>query len=126
MKKRKEHRQNKQQVWTPPPVDFLKINTDGAFRQASCSGGWGFTIKNEQGASLVAGAGNLEFVADPFHAETAAMFYAVQEAVRMGCQKVIFETDAATLKQAMTSSMYDNSMVGVLIKEMKSVIEHSF
>ena len=32
----------------------------------------------------------------------------------------------STLKQAKTSSMYDNSMVGVLIREMKSVIELSF
>jgi hypothetical protein len=71
----------------------------------------------------MAGAGNLEFVADPFHAETAAMFYAVQA---MGCQKVILETDAATLQQALTSSMYDNSMMGSLIREMKSIIEHSF
>jgi ribonuclease HI len=126
VKKQKEQKCNKQQVWTPPPADFLKINTDGAFRQASCSGGWGFSIKNEQGKALVAGAGNLEFVADPFHAETAAMCYAVQAAVRMGCQKVILETDAATLQQALTSNMYDNSMMGALIREMKSIIELSF
>ena len=97
--KSKELKHNEQKVWSPPPTNFLKINTDGAFRQSSGSDGWGFTIKNELGEMLVAGAGNLESVADPFHAETVAMFHAVQEATRMGCQKIILETDAVALKR---------------------------
>jgi ribonuclease HI len=59
----------------------------------------------------VAGAGNLEFVADYFRAETAAVFYAVQAAVRMGCKKVSLETDTTTLQQAITNTMYDNSTI---------------
>lgn len=102
--RRKKLKRSTQQVWSPPPTDFLKINTDGAFVQSSCFGGWGFTIKNEHGETLVAGAGNLKMVADPLHAETAAMLHALQEAARMGCHKVILETDASTLKQAMTSN----------------------
>ena len=90
------------QVWCPPPDDFLKINTDGAFRLSTKSGGWGFTIKNNHGIALVAGAGSLENVAEPLQAEALAMLYAVNEASRMGCQKVILETDAVALKQAIT------------------------
>lgn len=65
-------------------------------------------------------------VADPLHAETAAMLHALQEAARMGCHKVILETDASTLKQAMTSNDYDNSSLGVLLREMKALIQYSF
>ena len=52
LKTHKELKHSEQKVWSP-----------------SGSGGWGFTIKNELGEMLVAGAGNLESVADPFHAE---------------------------------------------------------
>jgi ribonuclease HI len=107
-------------------MEFLKINSDGAFRESTHSGGWGFTIKNERGETLVAGAGNLMFVTDSLHAETMAMFFAIQEAARMGCRKVILETDASVLMQAMISDAYDNSVLGVLFKEMKSVIRYSF
>jgi ribonuclease HI len=126
LKRTKEVRQSKMHVWSPPPLDYLKINSDGAFRESTRSGGWGFTIKNERGDTLVAGAGNLMFVSDPLHAEAAAMFHAIQEAARMGCQKIILETDATVLKQAVTSEAYDNSVLGVLFKDMKSVIKHSF
>ena len=44
----------------------------------------------------------------------------------MGCQKIILETDAVALKQVMTSDAYDNSSLGVLFREMKSVIQNSF
>ena len=45
IKRQEKNLQSINQVWHPPPVDFLKINTDGAFRQATSLGGWGFTIK---------------------------------------------------------------------------------
>jgi ribonuclease HI len=65
-------------------MDYLKINSDGAFRESTHSGGWGFTQKkNERGNTLVAGAENLMFASDPLHAEASAMFHAIQEAVRM-------------------------------------------
>ncbi|PNT71499.1 hypothetical protein BRADI_2g28465v3, partial [Brachypodium distachyon] len=126
MTRRKKLKRSTQQVWSPPPTDFLKINTDGAFIQSSCFVGWGFTVKNEHGEALVAGADNLKIVADPLHAETAAMLHTLQEAARMECHKVILETDASTLKQAMTSNDYDNSSLGVLLREMKALIQYSF
>ena len=43
--------------WTPPPLGIMKINTDGAFREETHSGGWGFTLRNDVGALIAAGEG---------------------------------------------------------------------
>uniref|UniRef100_A0A8R7TWE4 Reverse transcriptase zinc-binding domain-containing protein n=1 Tax=Triticum urartu TaxID=4572 RepID=A0A8R7TWE4_TRIUA len=53
IKRQEQNVQAVNQVWCPPPDDFLKINTDGAFRLSTKSGGWGFTIKNNHGIALV-------------------------------------------------------------------------
>ena len=45
------------QKWTPPPCEFLKVNTDGAFHKGTHAGGWGFTVRDEYGILLAAGAG---------------------------------------------------------------------
>ena len=42
---------------------ILKINTDGSFIEDTQSGGWGFTIRNDQGTLLAAGVGKLRHVA---------------------------------------------------------------
>ena len=69
----KEKSTRKIQKWKPPPVGNLKINIDGAFIEASNIGGWGFTLRNDQGVLLAAGAGKLKHVSDPVHAEMLAL-----------------------------------------------------
>ncbi|XBH78785.1 hypothetical protein VPH35_104926 [Triticum aestivum] len=54
------------------------------------------------------------------------MLRAIQEATRMGCCKVVLETDSVVLKQAITSNDYDDSTLGALFKEMKRIIQYSF
>ena len=68
----------------------------------------------------------MENVAEPPQAEALAMLYAVNEASRMGCQKVILETDAVALKQAIISDLYDYSSLGVLFKEIRAVLQSAF
>ena len=126
LRRKKVEEQKTTQVWSPPPECFLKINTDGAFREASRSGGWGFIIRNERGEDLVAGAGKLKAVSSPLHAEALAMYHAITKAATMGCQKVILETDATILKQAMTSQAYDDSELGMLFKELKMLVRQMF
>lgn len=107
----------KAQKWKQLPAGILKINIDGAVRESSKSGGWGFTIQNDQGALLAAGAGNLEHVANPLHAEALALQQAIIIAAQMGCQTVMFETDSMILKQAISSEEYDLSELGTLFRE---------
>ena len=57
-------------------MDFVKINSDGAFRESILSGGWGFTIRNIRGEVLAVGAGNLVSIANSLQAEALAMLHA--------------------------------------------------
>ena len=45
--RRRPQKQVNIQKWTPPPSEFLKINTDVAFHEVTHSGGWGFTVRDE-------------------------------------------------------------------------------
>ena len=98
---------------------ILKINTDGSFIEDTQSGGWGFTIRNDQGTLLAAGAGNLNHVSSPLHAEALALQQATSTATHLGYQQVIFETDSTTLKEAITCSNYDLSALGTLFTDVK-------
>jgi hypothetical protein len=108
------------QRWSPPPDDILKINTNGSFRETSHTGGWGFTIRNADGNLIAAGAGNLERVSDALHAEAQAMLHATIIASHMGCQNVVFETDSAQLKHAVTTEDYNLSPLAAMFREIKS------
>lgn len=115
----KEKSNRKMQKWKPPPEGNLKININGAFIEASKIGGWGFTLRNDQGVLLAAGAGKLKHVSDSLHAEALALQHATNIAISMGCKQVIFETDSMMLKQAITSTEYDLSKLGSLFQDVK-------
>ncbi|EEC67705.1 hypothetical protein OsI_35180 [Oryza sativa Indica Group] len=73
-------------VWKFPHEDELKLNVDGAFYEASNSGGWGFILRN------------------PF---------ALQAAAEWGVSQVEVETDSKVLVTAVQSSSYDQAPGGV-------------
>jgi ribonuclease HI len=84
-------------IWEKPKEDFMKVNFDGAFHEATGTGGWGFIIRNHRGEFVAAGAGRLSHLRDPLHAETLACIAAVKGAAVLGARKVIFESDCSNL-----------------------------
>lgn len=61
-----------QRTWHPPPQGELKLNIDGAFFDASKTGGWGFMIRDHEGSGVLAGVGRIESVHDALNAEAEA------------------------------------------------------
>jgi hypothetical protein len=59
-----EHWVQTWKLWKPPPENFVKINCDGAFYANMRSGGWGFTIREQDGGVISAGYGKLEHVGE--------------------------------------------------------------
>jgi hypothetical protein len=55
-----------------PPQGFLKINTDGAYVQATKKGAWGFTIRDYTGDHVLAGTGNAGQLQDALTAEASS------------------------------------------------------
>jgi hypothetical protein len=112
--------------WEAPAHNYVKINTDGAFRESSMSGGWGFVVRNDHGEAVAAGYGHLQGIDNAFHVETLALLNAVRITSTMGCSLVLLETDATNLKRAITSDEYDLSPLGVLFREIKALLSVAY
>jgi hypothetical protein len=69
--------------WSKPPEGFAKLNCDGAFRTHDLTWGWGFVIRDSEGAVIGSGYGKLHKVLEPLHGELVACLQAVQKAVEM-------------------------------------------
>jgi hypothetical protein len=74
------------QTWRPPPEDFYKINSDGAFHSKTKSGGWGFLVRNSLGDVLLATAGNIAHAASAIQTEAIAALKSIQQAAQFGMQ----------------------------------------
>jgi hypothetical protein len=72
------------QRWTLPPPECLKINLDGAFKQKTKVGAWGFVVRDHEGSAVLAGAGNLGPVHNALLAETMAYKQALEAAEHFG------------------------------------------
>nr|AAM18736.1 putative reverse transcriptase [Oryza sativa Japonica Group] len=85
-------------VWRRPPLNFVKINTDGAYSSNMKQGGWGFVIRDQTGAVLQAGAGPAAYLQDAFHAEVVACAAAIKTASERGMSRIELETDSMMLR----------------------------
>ena len=68
----------------------------------------------------------LSNVGEAFHAELCACLHAVQRAADLGIQRVILETDASMVVQAVTSPEIDRSSASGLIWELKNLLSSNF
>jgi hypothetical protein len=51
----------------------LKINTDGASREADKNGGWGYVIRDDGGRVIQSGSGRLRYAFSPLHMDLACV-----------------------------------------------------
>jgi hypothetical protein len=70
----------------------LKINSDGSYFPTSGIGGWGYVIRDNQGAFCKAGAGSEAFLQNAFDAELLGRVEGMKMAAQMGMAQVILET----------------------------------
>lgn len=61
-------------------------------------------------------------IMDPFHAEVVACLQGVQAAIDLGAHRIILETDALLVKQAVDSRSWSLSLVGGLITEIQDLV----
>jgi hypothetical protein len=59
--------------WEGPPIDFVKINVDDSFPDATKSGGWGAICRDSYADVRFAAAGPLVSISDALHAEAMAL-----------------------------------------------------
>jgi hypothetical protein len=112
--------------WTPPMGDTLKINCDGAFFSETGTGGWGFVIRDRDGAVRGSGAGHLEQAASAAFTEAQACQEALQAAAAWGMIHLQVETDAQNLVTALKNGSLDRTPEGVIYRDIRAFIQMNF
>jgi hypothetical protein len=107
-------------------METLKLNCDASFFSEIHSGSWGVLIRDADGDVVISGGGKVDHLLSPFHAELIACLQGIQLAVNLGIGQIIVETDAQEVVKAINSSSYDDSVVGHLIVEVKSLLGSNF
>ena len=79
-------------------------------------------IQDCDGDVIVSGRGKIECLLNAFQAELIACLQGIQAAVDLGIGRLIVETNAKMVVQALNTNDYDETVVGVLIAEMKSLV----
>ncbi|XP_066344498.1 uncharacterized protein [Miscanthus floridulus] len=112
--------------WERPPSGMLKLNVDGAFREADKDGGWGYVIRDESGDVIQSGAGKVSLAINPMHAELIACMEGVKAAAAIGMNNIVPETDAQQVAWAIQGDDFRLAVVGGLVHELKVLLSVSF
>jgi ribonuclease HI len=95
---------NKAQVitvkWSKPEVRQVKVNVDASFHADSCSGAIGAVIRDVKGDFIAASTNYIPHVASAMVAEALAMKEGIGLAHRLGCSRVVAESDSLEVIQA--------------------------
>jgi ribonuclease HI len=83
-------------------------------------------IREWDGGVINAGYGKLENVGEAFHAEIIACLQGIQRATDLGVQRMILETNAFMVAQAMKSMDFDRSSARGFIWELKDLLACNF
>ena len=85
-------------------------------------GGWGFVIRDAEGAAIHAGAGGIPCAMDAFHAEVLACHAGLKAAIEKGMSRIVVETDSMMLRSALKGSSFSLAPTGGLIHEIKVLV----
>ncbi|KAE8801365.1 putative RNA-dependent RNA polymerase 2 [Hordeum vulgare] len=109
---------------SPRPKEYPY--TDGCFNYMSRSGGWGFVMRNSNGAAVGATAGRLDHAQGTLHTEVEAYSRALHLIQEWGMSRIQIESESQLLIQALNNEDNEMGQCGVLIKEVKVSIFLNF
>jgi len=124
-KKTSTIRVGRSELWKLPKPGWMKINSDGAY-SGNTGGGWGVVIRDEAGEVVEAAAGKSVRLMDAFQSEVEACLAGVMLAGDMGVRRIVIETIALVLAEALKSSSYRLAPTGGLIWEIQSLLASNF
>ena len=75
---------------------------------------------------MLTGRGRLNHVLNAFQVELIAWMQGVQEALNLGIGRLLLETDALMIEQAMNSDAVDAMAEGVILEELKFLVRVNF
>jgi len=82
------------------------------------SGSW-----DSDGDVVLAGSGRVNHLLSAFQAEMIACLQGLQAAINAGVRRLIMETDASMVQQAIVTDHYSYSTSSGLVEEVKSLVD---
>jgi ribonuclease HI len=113
-------------IWRPPPLEYYEINADASFYPDTGHGGWGFVARDCDGNFLEGGAGNISRCAGVVQAEAIAAIKSLERVVDLGMTRIILETDARVLGEALRTTAMDRSPNGGLFRRIRDMMYNEF
>jgi len=89
--------------WSKPPIGVLKLNCDASVVKETMEGSWGFLIRDHDGDVIMSRRGRINHALSAFQAKLVACLQGIQVATNLGIGRLILETDALLVQQALTS-----------------------
>ncbi|XVF87254.1 hypothetical protein PTKIN_Ptkin18bG0104100 [Pterospermum kingtungense] len=110
--------------WHPPPDSFVKCNCDAAIFPGNGMIGVGMVLRDATGELLTCKM--MQIPGTPAVKEYEALALALYEAITWvsvsGYERVIYETDAQVVVQAIKNSMADTTEFGSIIQNCKTLL----
>jgi ribonuclease HI len=109
----------KEDKWTPPPRNSVKINWDAAVAIEKKEIGIGFIAWDEKGKFLGAVSKKERIAVEPVVAETLTALFAILWCQEQNYHAVIFEGDALQVVNAVNNDRQCSSYYGHLVEDVK-------
>ncbi|WCJ44078.1 hypothetical protein M5689_024770 [Euphorbia peplus] len=104
-------------VWVRPPPGMLKMNVDAALFSNPISVGFGFVLRDENGAFMAAKNGGFLWNSDPSLVEALSIREALSWIKDRGLSSVLIESDSLVVVQSMASSLEVVSSFNAIVKD---------
>ncbi|KAK4400574.1 putative mitochondrial protein [Sesamum angolense] len=105
--------------WSPPGLDEVKLNFDGAIFASSVEVGIGIIARDSAGACVGWKSVRKQGLFDPEMVEAMAAREAILLACRVGWRIIILEGDCANIYQKLSALSPDCSALGAIIRDIK-------
>jgi ribonuclease HI len=109
--------------WLQPPIGWIKINVDGAFKHSENWGGGGAVLRDHDGSFISGACSFFPHVADAEGAELLACKQGLLLAKEGNYDRVILETDSTVVAAKLSKGGQDLSLYGPLVMEIKSLLQ---
>ena len=110
--------------WKPPPLDWVKINFDGAVFKEHVEAGLGSIIRNDRGLVMAALTQVIPLPTSVEMVEELAARRTLFFAKELGFEKVILEGDSEIAIRTMKSDDFFAAPFGHIVFDIKSISAH--
>ncbi|XP_058758355.1 uncharacterized protein LOC131631582 [Vicia villosa] len=108
--------------WNPPSEGWLKCNVDAGFNKEWGATNRGWCVRDKSGNFIVAGVAWDIDTLSILEAEASAIKEAIEGAIAMHLENVIFESDAQQVVQAIHSKHMDDSEFSLIIMSIRNLL----